>query len=111
EIALNWGLCQPEHVWNAWMTQLAQQPQRIVLQEIGVDCQALDALPQEMAERLCAIPVRACGEQVVLAVSENNLQGVREALPERMRHRVQFVLADAAEIRLAIEESYGALTP
>ena len=109
EIAINWGLCDIEHVWNAWIAQLAQQSQQVDLAEIGVDCQALEVLPREMAERLCAIPVRALGDHVVLAVLEERAELVRQALPEELRQRVQFVFSDAAAICGAINRSYGVL--
>ena len=31
EIALSWGLCAPEHVWQAWCDQLLSQVQKVDL--------------------------------------------------------------------------------
>ena len=45
DIALSWGLCQPEHVWQAWSDQLLTQVQRVDLETLGVDSQAAANFP------------------------------------------------------------------
>ena len=37
EIALTWGLCQPEHIWKAWSNQLSAGFDQVDLQTFGID--------------------------------------------------------------------------
>src|ERR1035441_5376534 len=69
EIALSWGLCAPEHVWQAWCDQLLSQIQKVDLEKLGVDSQATALIPGELARRLGAIPIRCLGQQLIVAVS------------------------------------------
>src|SRR4051812_3580600 len=56
EIAVEWGLCQPGHVWKAWSRQDDNPLMRVDLEKIGVDAQAIGELPRELAVRCGAIP-------------------------------------------------------
>ena len=109
EIALIWGLCQPQHIWNAWMTQLDEHAQWITLDDFGIDCQALTYLPRQLATDLCAVPVRAWGNQVVLAIADTDPAATKAALPAELRPRAHFVFAQPEEIRKAIDEAYREL--
>src|SRR4051812_15758645 len=50
EIALAWGLCQPQHVWKAWCRQLASAgTEQVDLKLVGIDAQAAASIPAELA--------------------------------------------------------------
>src|SRR5438552_3699632 len=73
DIALSWGLCEPEHVWQAWSDQLLTQVQQVDLEKLGVDSQAAGMIQREVALKLCAIPIRCLGHHLIIAVGENNI--------------------------------------
>lgn len=107
EIALAFGLCKPDHVWRAWWTQLSGAPERVELDTIGIDTQAVGHLPRELAMQYNVIPLRVCGTQMVLAAGEGSLMRAMEELPRTMKLQLKFVLADPREIRRAIELYYA----
>src|SRR5438046_1826862 len=49
EIALAWGLCRPEHVWDAWCQQSENGTETVDLDKIGIDSQAAAMLPAALA--------------------------------------------------------------
>ena len=69
EIALSWGLCQPEHVWSAWSRQVGNgtDVQRVDLDRDGIDAQAVALLHANVARAFRVIPIRADAQEVVLA--------------------------------------------
>src|SRR5579872_3527758 len=70
EIALTLGMCQPEHVWNAWYNQLSENNPLIDLKDFGVDSQAVAVVPKDLAIKFDLIPVRVSGDRLVLAASQ-----------------------------------------
>lgn len=100
------GLCKPHHVWRAWWAQLSGAPARVDLEQIGVDVQCLTHLPRALALDYKVIPLRASGDQVVLAAAEGSLLRAMEELPRRLKVQLKFVLADAREIESAIAAYY-----
>src|SRR5438270_2166478 len=70
EIALTWGLCEPEHIWKAWANQLEGNCERVDLNMVGIDSQAVSRLPRELAWRFCAMPVRISEDELVIAISD-----------------------------------------
>ena len=107
QIALSWGLCQPEHVWQAWCEQLSNYPERIDLDRIGIDTQAIGLIPAEVARQFGVIPIRALSRRMVVAASEQTLDDAVENLPRLLSQQVQFVVADADQIRRAIATHYS----
>jgi type IV pilus assembly protein PilB len=108
EIALAFGLCQPQHVWRAWWSQLSGAPERVDLDAIGVDVQCLAHLPRALAVEYNVIPLRAAGDQVVIAAAEGSLMRATEELPRRVKMQLKFVLADNRQIQKAIRTYYPA---
>jgi type IV pilus assembly protein PilB len=106
EIALTWGLCQPEHIWKAWADQLTNGFERVDLQSIGIDTQAVSQVPRELAVRFCAMPVRYLESELVIAISDPAHIAVFEDLQEQIHARPRFVLADARQIRQMIQQYY-----
>lgn len=108
DIALQLGLCKPEHVLQAWLRQLETRTDRISVVRIGVDGQALVYLNREMALKHIALPVRAIGDEVLLAVAHIPSEDHLAEIEKHSRMRVKLVLADESELKLAIDRYYPA---
>jgi hypothetical protein len=108
EIALSWGLCEPEHVWQAWSEQLLTQVQSVDLEQLGVDAQAAAMIHREVALQLCAIPIRCLGNQLIVAVGEANTSRVAAELELITAKELRFVHADRAQIEQAIATYFPA---
>ena len=106
EIALSWGLCQPQHVWQAWWSQLSHETPYVDLDAIGVDAQAVAHLPRGLAAAYGAIPVRTFKDQMVIAASDTTHERASAELPPLLHKKVKFVLADPEQIREAIRTYY-----
>ncbi len=107
EIALAWGLCQPEHIWNAWMRQLDDQWTHVDIDAFGVDTQALSQMTAHDARRYQALPLRATDRHTVIAISASDPQHTIASLPPALRETAHFVVADAAQLAQAIQQYYG----
>ena len=105
-IAVSLGFCQPEHVWAAWCSQLSGNIDRVNLDEIGIDAQAVESLPRDLALGLRAMPVRLFEGQLIVAVSD--LARARDVaeLVRRSGLQVRCVLADDGQIERALAEYY-----
>jgi len=111
QIAVAWGWAKPQDVWQAWARQLSDQPRRINLDEIGLDTEALSAVPVGIARSYKVLPIRAWGENLVVAVPETRLQKAQADLPLLINRRLYFCLADEADITAAIEKAYSNTIP
>ena len=110
EIALALGLVQPEHIWAAWCAQLAKQLERVDLEEIGIDAQAIERVPAELARGLQIVPVRLCERELVVAVADAaRVAGLAE-LAQRTSLSVRCVLADSRQIAAALSTYYSTPT-
>ena len=110
EIALSWGLCQPEHIWSAWCHQVrdAQADAAPVdLDRDGIDAQAVALLPADAARVLRVIPIRAGENEVVLASAEPVGERTRAELQKILGRTVKFVTAPKRQIDAAIEGYYA----
>lgn len=105
EIALRWGLCQPEHVWRAWAEQAAEDRSVVDLDVIGVDVQAVTQLPHDVAERLGVIAVRSFENELVVAFDAARPVDA-ETLARDLGKRVRLVRAEGTQIRTAINTYY-----
>jgi hypothetical protein len=108
EIALSWGLCTPENVWQAWCDQLLSQVQKVDLEKLGVDAQATALITSDLARRLGAIPIRCMGNQLVVAVADHNTDHIAAELRLMTDMQLRFVTADADQIHQAISVYYAA---
>jgi hypothetical protein len=106
DIAIQLGLCSPEHVWRAWSGQLLESPQRVNLDEFGIDTQALAHLPASVALRFHVMPIRLLEPEVVLAVDEAAYPLVRKELLALLKDRVIFVLSSHQQISRALRTYY-----
>ena len=107
EIALAWGLCQPEHVWNAWCRQLAQGFERVDLAQVGVDAQASAVLSPEVARQFVVLPVRIAGEVLIVATAVEDTEHLATELAKRVpAMKVMFVHVDGKQLREMIEVYY-----
>jgi hypothetical protein len=109
QIAISLGFCQPEHVWEAWCAQLAERVEVVDLNHLGIDAQAIEFLPRELALGLPALPVRVWEGKLVVAISDvSRASGVAE-LARRVGMDVRCVLAPAAQIDAALARYYPPL--
>jgi hypothetical protein len=106
EIALAWGLCRPEHVWDAWCQQSADGVEVVDLEKIGIDAQAAAMLPAETARQMTVIPVRLLHDAALLAVAEPPTDPNAAELGKLMHRRVKFVRAAPEQLRRVIEIYY-----
>jgi hypothetical protein len=106
DIALQLGFCKPEHVLQAWLHQLETRTERVSVTRIGVDAQALAHLNRALAVKYIALPIRAIGNEVLLAVAHVPSEDDLAAIEKHAGLRVKLVLADEAELKLAIERYY-----
>ena len=112
EIALSWGLCQPEHLWSAWCKQLTSSgAERVDLQEIGIDAQAAAMMPPEIARQLRVVPLRMSETEVVVACDEPLTDRVAGELKLLLGLRVKHVLAATEQLNVALEDYYPTLRP
>lgn len=105
-IAVRLGFCQPEHVWAAWCNQLSGNVDVVNLDEIGIDAQAVECLPRELALGFRAMPVRLFEGQLIVAVSDpSRASGIAE-LARRLSLQLKCVLASEGQIDRALAEYY-----
>lgn len=108
DIALSLGLCKPEHVLRAWLHQLETRTERVNIDRVGVDSQALVFLTRNEALHHIALPLRAIEEEVLVAVAHVPSVEALASLEQSAGRRVKLVLADEADLRAAIERYYPA---
>jgi hypothetical protein len=106
DIALQFGLCMPEHIWRAWSSQLAEAPQRVNLDAFAIDAQAVAHLAPEIVMRFHVMPVRVLCDELVIAVDETVYPQVAKELLAVLRRNVKFVLSDHGQIARAIRSYY-----
>ncbi len=107
DIALRLGLCRPEHIWRAWSNQLAESPQRVELNDFGIDAQAVGCVPASIAIKHHIIPVRVLCDVLVVAVDEAAYPEVAKQLLTTLRVKLQFVLSNHQQIATAIRTYYA----
>ena len=109
EIALSWGLCQPEHVWSAWCRQVedVSRNETVDLDRVGIDAQAVALLPAEWALVFRAVPIRTSDSEVVVASDAPLSERAREELSRLLKKHVKFVIAAKQQIDAAIEVYYA----
>ena len=106
DIALSWGLCRPEHVWDAWVQQSADGTETVDLEKIGIDAQAAAMLPSEVARQLGVIPVRVASDAVLIATSDTAPEHAAEPLAQHLHRRIMFVRASQDQLLRMIELYY-----
>ena len=106
DIALSWGLCKPEHIWDAWAQQSAHDHERVDLEKVGVDAQAAALLPAEVARKLNVIPVRVASDIVLVATCDPSPEHANEALAELLHRRIRFVQVEAEQLTRVIDTYY-----
>lgn len=109
DLAVALGYCNPDQVRQASVVQLAGRPQRVDLRQIGIDAQALSHLPYRLAIRFQAIPIRATGDQLIIATNMPADHPGRAILQKRLERPLHFVLADSKQISEAIHQYYAPL--
>jgi hypothetical protein len=106
DIALAMGLCKPEHILKAWLNQLEKETQRVCIDSMGVDAQAVSMFPAEVARRLQVLPVRLLGDELLLAAAHVPDDATISEIEARLGKRVRLVLADIEPLAGAIERFF-----
>jgi len=107
EIAMAFGLCRPQDVWKAWWEQLNDPPETIDLTTTGIDAQAVQRVPAEVARGFGVIVLRAMDSQMVLAVSEESLLRASQELAQHVPGHIKFVIADSRDVHRAVAAHYN----
>jgi hypothetical protein len=107
EIALQWGLCEPDHLCEAWCTQLAEGAERVDLNIAGIDSHATQYVGLELARKLGVVPIRSIANQIVVATSRALEAGELAELVASAGKMVRLVLADRRQIEAAIDAYYA----
>ena len=110
EIALAWGLCKPEHIWDAWCQQSGDGTETVDLDKIGVDAQAAAMLPADVARLHHVIPLRVASDAVLLATANGAMEHSDE-LATLLRRRVTFVHAEMKQVERMLDRYYPAQNP
>lgn len=105
-IAVSLGFCQPEHIWAAWCNQLDGRVDPVDLNAVGIDTQAVDCLPRELATGLKALPIRVWEDQLIVAVHEAASAEVMTELGRRVGMKVRCVLTSKEQLEKALESHY-----
>jgi type IV pilus assembly protein PilB len=106
DIAMALGLCKPEHILKAWLSQLESQTQRVCIDSLGVDAQAVAQFPADLARKHDAIPVRLLGDELLLAVAHIPDAATLTEIETRINKRLKIVLADIEPLQRTIERFY-----
>lgn len=106
DIALALGLCQPQHVWRAWMHQLETSTQRISVTTVGVDSQAIPLLDSHTAHKFAIIPLRSVEGELLVAAAHPLGQDELSEIESVCNRRVKTVLADEADVQKHLHRYY-----
>lgn len=107
EIALSWGLVEPEHICDAWCSQLGDGPEILDLGSLEIDESALTCLSGEMARQTHLMPIRIVGDQLILATARLLDSGQATEIAQLAGREVRFVKAEQSQIDEAIELYYA----
>ena len=108
EIAITWGLCQPEHIWKAWASQLSDGFDQVDLQSFGIDAQAVCQFSQSLSQQFNAIGIRLLDDTLIIAVSTIETIPLLEHFCQHLHRRMKFVISEPSQIRQMIKKYYGA---
>jgi hypothetical protein len=108
QIALQWGLCQPEDLWRAWFDQLSEHSPKVDVNKIGVDSRAVSLVPRSVADRFHVMPMRLFENQLLLAVDHKPDSNLASELGAILGRTVKFVVADGRQIDDALRTYYPA---
>ena len=109
QIAITLGFCEPGHVLSAWCSQLACRIEAVDLDRIGIDAQAIEFVPREVAIGLPALPVRVWEGTLVVAINDPAGAGGVAELGRRLGMDVRCVLAPAGQIEKGLARYYPPL--
>ena len=106
QIALRWGLCQPEDLWRAWFDQLTHRSPVVKLAKIGIDSRVITMVPKHLAERYSVMPMRTFENQMLFAIDRMPPDGLAAELGQHLSCVVKFVVADTQDIQDAMRQYY-----
>lgn len=107
-IALSLGKAKPEQVWQAWLTQVRQQP--INLTRLAADDVAVTALPAGLAMLYGLVPLRVRGSDLVVAAGHDVAVEAIAHVERRTGMHLIVAHADAALVGQALHRLYPSPT-
>jgi hypothetical protein len=108
QIALQWGLCQPEDLWRAWFDQLSEFAPKVDVNKIGIDSRAVAVVPRHIANRFHAMPMRLFENQILFAIDHKPEPRLAAELGAAIGRTVKFVIAERPQIDNALRTYYAA---
>lgn len=110
DAALSLGMVMPEHVWRAWISQIEADGDQVDLDEVGVDSQAVDELPSHVAKKHLVLPIRAAGNELLIACEHALDDADRKHVQKHLHRHAVFILARSGQVEDAISH-YHRPTP
>jgi type IV pilus assembly protein PilB len=104
EALVNIGALSPVALAHALGMQLGYDVVDLAHEE--VDVEVAERLSEDVARELCAIPVRAQGERVLIATADPALEGLRDALIKALEVPDKLLIAPRDQIERAIDQTY-----
>jgi hypothetical protein len=105
--AIELGLCTPKDLWLAFARQLEEGPREIDLDRVGIDVQAVCAVPPDIAIKYHALPVRLVDGILVVATWADNLESAREGMSRDVAGvTLRFAIARQDDVLRALDICY-----
>ena len=110
ELAIALGKCTPQDVWAAWCDQKTGGVQRVDLDRLGVDSQAVELLSRDVAMSLPALPLRMSHSTAIIATTESAMTAVAESIKSHLSCPVKLVVADDTQLQRYLAIYYSPVT-
>jgi type IV pilus assembly protein PilB len=107
DVAMSLGMCTPQDIWRAWCEQIRDSIERVDLDQLGIDSQAIALVPPELAFRCKSVPVRCTDTHLVVATTDDLFDLAVAEVPQLLHRRIRFVIAPSAQVERALAQYYG----
>ncbi|MDB5327332.1 MAG: type secretion system protein GspE [Phycisphaerales bacterium] len=107
DAALALGKARPDQVWDAWLSQLRDQP--VDLSRFSPDPAAVSCVPSSLALRIGFVPLRIRGNQLVIAAASELSADDKWAIERDCGVRLVVAQAPLQAVSQALSRLYPAL--